>query len=268
MSSINLLEIQAIAIEIAREAGQETLRFWHNGFTQTTKSSEIDVVTEADQATEKLIVERLSHHFPTHHIIGEEGGGAGMPIEQAEYHWYVDPIDGTTNFANHIPMFAVSLALTDQYMNPLVGVVYNPVYDELFTAVIGHGATRNGEAMHVSEQANLRACVIASGFPYDKYTSPENNLREWGAFMVNTRDLRRMGAASLDCCYVACGRFDGYWEQKLKPWDVLAGMLCITESGGKVTDYQGNSEAGFIANGRLVASNPHIHQDMLNILAT
>src|SRR5690606_14541959 len=162
----------------------------------------VDVVTEADSASEALIVERLQAEFPDHHIVGEEGGGQGAKIDGAAYRWYVDPIDGTTNFANHIPMFSVSLALSDAQMNPLVGVIFSPAPQDLFSASKGNGATLNGNRLHVSEKNTLRECVVASGFPYDKYTSSENNLREWGAFLVQTRGLRRFGSAALDCAYV------------------------------------------------------------------
>ncbi len=266
MSELNLVDALATAREIAEEAGREVMRFWHNGFSQSTKSSAVDVVTEADQAVEVLIVKRLLAAFPQHHIIGEEGGGAGVPIEKAEYHWYVDPIDGTTNFANHIPVFAISLALTDADMNPLVGVVYNPVNGELFCAVKGGGATLNDVQICVSSDETLITCVLGSGFPYDKYTSPENNLNEWSRFLVRTRGLRRMGSAALDCCYVACGRFDGYWEQKVKPYDVLAGLLCVTEAGGTVSDYHGNDTPGFLNGGRVVVSNGRIHAEMVRVL--
>jgi len=263
----NLTSIRQQADAIAREAGTVVMSYYGTSFKQETKVSQIDIVTEADKASEKLIVERLIAAFPDHHIVGEEGGGMGAPIEEAAYRWYVDPIDGTTNFANGIPVFAISLALTDAAMNPLVGVVYNPAQDELYSAAKGHGATRNGQPINVSQKDILQQCVLASGFPYDKYTDPDNNLNRWGAFLVKSRGLRRMGAAALDCCYVAAGRFDGYWESKVHPWDVLAGMLCATEAGGIITDYEGGTPLGDNFEGRVVVSNGHIHQQMLDILA-
>lgn len=265
--TIDLRRVERLAGDIAYAAGEVLTNFWQDGFRQTTKSSSIDVVTEADGAAESLIVSRLLAAFPEHHIIGEEGGGSGAPVETAAYRWYVDPLDGTTNYANRIPIFAVSLALTDAAMNPLVGVVYNPMSDELFSTARGAGTTRNGEPVRVSAEATLERCVLASGFPYDKHTSPENNLREWGAMLVRCRGLRRLGSAALDCCYVADGRFDGYWEQKVKPWDVLAGMLCAAEAGATISDYKGEKAPGFIEAGRVVISNGHIHRQMLDVLA-
>jgi myo-inositol-1(or 4)-monophosphatase len=263
----NLTDIRHIAETIAREAGDIVMNYYGTGFKQATKATQIDIVTEADEASEKHIVHRLTTTYPDHHIVGEEGGGMGAPRAEAAYRWYVDPVDGTTNFANGIPVFAISLALTDADMNPLVGVVYNPAQDELFSAAKAHGATRNGERIYVSDKAVLQQCVLASGFPYDKYTDSENNLDRWGKFLVRTRGLRRMGAAALDCCYVAAGRFDGYWEAKVHPWDVLAGILCVTEAGGTISNYHGETPPGFVTEGRVVVSNGHIHQQMLDVLA-
>jgi myo-inositol-1(or 4)-monophosphatase len=267
MNELNLVDVLAITREIALEAGVKAKHFWDNGFSQSTKSTAVDVVTEADKAVEALIVERLLAAFPDHHIFGEEGGGVGAPKETAAYRWYIDPIDGTTNFANHIPVFSVSMALTDADMNPIVGVVYNPIDGELYCATKGGGATLNGEPIHVSQKDSLITCVLASGFPYDRDpASTDNNMHEWAQFHLHTRGLRRMGSAALDCCYVACGRFDGYWEQKLMPYDVLAGLLCVTEAGGVVTDYHGNTPVGFVNDGRVCVSNGLIHAQMLDVL--
>lgn len=263
----DLFHARDTAVQIARDAAAILLHYFEGPLNETTKKSPYDIVTEADQEAEKLISAALQTHFPDHHIVGEEGGGMGRAIEDAEYRWYVDPLDGTTNFANRIPMFCVSIALTDRAMQPLVGVVYNPVHQELFVAVRGQGATLNGKPIHVTKATELSQCVLASGFPYDKYTSEENNLKEWGRFLVCTRGLRRMGAAALDLAFVAAGRFDGYWEQKLNPWDCLAGMLCVTEAGGTVTDYTGGTPETMASAGKLVASNTHIHQQMLDVLA-
>ncbi|PJF22332.1 MAG: inositol monophosphatase [Phototrophicales bacterium] len=263
---MDLQSIQTTAEDIAKSAADVLMRYYHSGVSMHTKSSKVDIVTEADQLSEAVIVEALTTIYPDHHIVGEEGGGMGAPIEEATYHWYVDPLDGTTNFANHIPMFCVSMAMTDAEMNPLVGVVYNPVSGELFSAVKGGGATLNGQPIHVSEKDELTACVLASGFPYDKYTDPDNNLDLWGKFLVRTRGLRRMGSAALDCCYVAAGRFDAYWEAKVYPWDVLAGMLCVTEAGGTVSDYRGDNPPCMVMGRRVVVSNGKIHDAMLQVI--
>lgn len=263
----DLVHARDTAVNIARDAADVLLRYFEGPLNHTVKKSPVDIVTEADQEAEKLISIALQTHFPDHHIVGEEGGGMGRAIEEADYRWYVDPLDGTTNFANRIPMFCVSIALTDRAMQPLVGVILNPVHQELFVAVRGQGVTLNDRPIRVSKAAELLQCVLASGFPYDKYTSEENNLKEWGRFLLRTRGLRRMGAAALDLAYVAAGRFDGYWEQKLNPWDCLAGILCVTEAGGIVTDYTGGTPETLASAGKLVASNGHIHQQMLDVLA-
>lgn len=266
-TTLDLSVVRAAAEAIARKVGDGVLmRYFREGFAVMTKSTAVDVVTEADKAAEDVIVSDLTDRFPEHHIVGEEGGGMGAPVETAAYRWYVDPIDGTTNFANHIPFFSVSLALTDAQMNPLVGAVYHPAAGEMFSAAKGDGATRNGERLHVSEKTELISCVLASGFPYDKYTDPANNLDQWGRFLVKTRGLRRLGSAALDCCFVAAGRLDGYWESKLYPWDVMAGMLCVTEAGGRVTDY-GGGPVDLTNDRRVVASNGHIHDAMIAVLA-
>jgi myo-inositol-1(or 4)-monophosphatase len=232
--------IHDTATHIAHQSGDVLLRYFNQPHQENTKITAVDIVTEADTESEALIVAALRAAFPDHHIVGEEGGGMGAPAETAEYFWYVDPLDGTTNYANHLPIFSVSLALAGRDGRPLVGVVYNPVSGELFSAVRGQGATLNGKPLHVSAKDTLRNSVLASGFPYDKATDPDNNLNRWSAFLVRTRGLRRFGSAAIDLCYVAAGKFDGYWESKLNPWDALAGMLCVTEAGGKLSDYQGH----------------------------
>ncbi|MBC7870745.1 MAG: inositol monophosphatase, partial [Chitinophagaceae bacterium] len=208
----------------------------------------------------------IKARFPDHHIIGEEGGAMGAPADDSAYTWYIDPLDGTTNFANRIPIFATSIALTDRDMNPIVGVVYNPISGEMFSAAKGFGTTLNDKPIHVSRAETLEQSVLCSGFPYDQATNPDNNLDEWGRFAVRTRGLRRLGSAALDLCFVAAGRLDGYWEQQLNPWDYLAGQLCVMEAGGIVTDYL-NRPLSAANKGRILANNGHIHQQMLDVLA-
>ncbi len=266
--TIDLNQVRITAEGIARDAATTLLGFFHTSFEQTTKGTPYDIVTDADKAAEKKIVAALQANFPTHHIVGEEGGGMGAPVESAEYRWYVDPLDGTTNFANGIPVFSVSLALTDANMRPLVGVVYIPVADELFSAAVGSGATINGKALQVSNKTALDQCVLASGFAYDKYTNPNNNIAEWTAFLTRTRGLRRLGSAAIDLCYVAAGRFDGYWERALNPWDLLGGVVIVREAGGLVTDYTGDDGDHIGAEGQLVAASPALHPQILDVLAT
>ena len=252
--------------QIARDAGEIIMSAYHQPVAEVTKSSDVDIVTETDKAVEVHIVSQIHAKYPGHHIVGEEGGGMGAPRDSASYLWFVDPIDGTTNFANKIPFFSVSLALTDAELNPLVGVVYHPSLDELFHAIRGEGAYLNDDVIQVSQTDNLLQAVIVSGFGYDKRTSTDNNIAEWAAFVTQTRGVRRMGSAALDCCYVACGRFDGYWERKLSQWDIMAGSLIVHESGGLVTDYQGTPFPFGDPAGKYLMTNAKIHVDMQDIL--
>jgi myo-inositol-1(or 4)-monophosphatase len=254
-------------VAIARDAGDLIMRYYKRPLAEDTKSSDYDLVTEADQATERQIVGALLAEYPDHHIVGEEGGGMGAPRESVDHFWYVDPIDGTTNFASKIPHFCVNLALTDRDFNTLVAVTYNPCLDEMFSAVKGAGATLNGEKMCVSQAETLQQSVVASGFGYDKWTNPDNNAAEWGAFVSQTRGVRRMGSAALDFAYVAAGRYDGYWERHLHDWDFMAGVLLVREAGGQVTDYNGDPSTEKYANRRFLATNGHIHAAMMDVLA-
>lgn len=254
------------ATRIAREAGQMLLQYSQQGVSRETKSTTIDIVTEADRKTEAYVNREIERLYPAHHIVGEEEGDRGADASEADFVWYVDPLDGTTNYASEIPHYCVSLALTDANRQPLVGVVYEPTRDELYSAVKGDGAHLNGEALAVSTADDLLQCVVASGFAYDKHTNPDNNIAQWQAFMLKTRGIRRIGSAALDLAYVAAGRFDGYWERSLNPWDALAGMLLVQEAGGIVTDYEGGNQPQWTADGRYVASNGHIHEAMLAVI--
>lgn len=261
---MDLNQVLSTIMPIAREAGQNSLRLMAGPLIQETKSSVADIVTHADKAAEEIIVAGLRQHFPDHHIVGEEGGGMGAPLEEAEYMWWVDPIDGTTNYANRIPYFSTSIALTDKNRQPLLGLVYAPAFEEMFCAVKGAGATLNGQPIRVTETDELIRTVLCSGFPYDP--AGNINVPQWQAFMARTRGLRRFGSAALDLAYVACGRLDGFWEAGINPWDALGGMMLVQEAGGTVSDYQGGAEPQNRSEGRYVASNGHIHSQMLDIL--
>lgn len=253
---------------IARAAGEIIMRHFAAPIPTTAKTSRIDIVTMADTEAERYIVGELRRRFPGHHIVGEEGGGQGASAEAAPYHWFVDPIDGTVNFASKLPHFCTSIALATPDRQPLLGVIFDPTRRELFTAVRGGGARLNGEALQVTQTAALIDAVITSGFPYDKHTNPDNNLREWAAFLVKVRGERRLGSAALDLGYVAAGRIDGYWEKDLKPYDVMAGLLLVREAGGTVTDYKGGSNPQQSDRGDYVASNGRLHAAMLGVLQT
>ena len=251
---------------IARAAGAIVMRHFAAPIPTQTKTSRIDIVTAADKEAEVFIVAELLRRFPDHHIVGEEGGGQGASATTAPHQWFVDPIDGTVNFASKLPHFCTSIALATPDRQPLLGVIFDPTRNELFSATRGGGAHLNGRPMHVTGTAELLDAVVTSGFPYDKHTNPDNNLKEWAAFLVQIRGERRFGAAALDLAYVAAGRFDGYWEKDLKPYDAMAGMLLVREAGGMVTDYLGGPNPQQQDRGRYVASNGRIHGPMLGVL--
>jgi myo-inositol-1(or 4)-monophosphatase len=261
-------EILDDVVAIAQGAGEIIRRHFAAPVPTTTKSSRIDIVTAADTEAEAFIVAELRRRFPDHHVVGEEGGGQGAPAATAPYHWFVDPIDGTVNFASKLPHFCTSIALATSGRQPLLGVILDPTRGEVFTAVRGRGARLNGQPMRVTTTAELVDAVITTGFPYDKHANPDNNLREWSAFLVRIRGERRLGAAALDFAYVAAGRIDGYWENDLKPYDAMAGLLLVREAGGLVTDYAGASDPQQRDRGHYVASNGRIHAAMLEVLQT
>lgn len=263
-----LNRVSDIAIEIARETGALVLDGAARAKTIETKSSAIDIVTSYDKEAEALIIERLRAAFPEHGYFAEEGE-YGKNAEDG-YVWYIDPIDGTNNFAHGIPFFAISMALY-RGREALFGLVYDPVREEVFHAAAGRGAyltTGDGRSkrLAVSQAENLVQCLLASGFPYDRHTSEQNNVVQFAAFLKRAQGLRRMGAAALDLAYVAAGRLDGYWEYKLSSWDVAAGVLLVEEAGGVVTEIDGRPFR-LRRTPELVASNGHIHEQMLGVLA-
>jgi myo-inositol-1(or 4)-monophosphatase len=223
---------------IAREAGALLIEYFHQGLKIEYKG-EADLVTAADRASETLIRERVAKQFPTHDVLGEE---QGLNDRGSEYRWYVDPLDGTTNFAHGYPVFCVSLALEHRSQTDgkrVVAVVYDPTRDELFGAEAGKGATLNGDPIHVSEAAQLNECLVATGFPsHKRHKNP--NIHFYHRITLRTHGVRRAGSAALDLCNVACGRFDGFWEFNLNPWDTAAGVLIVEEAGGKVTRFDGS----------------------------
>jgi myo-inositol-1(or 4)-monophosphatase len=220
----------------------------------------VDLVTHFDRKSQEMIFRRLSAAFPGHGFLAEEG--LSLP-GTSDCRWIIDPIDGTTNFAHTFPVFCVSIAL-EQKGAVVVGVVYDPMRDELFEALRGRGAFLNGARVRVSDIPELGKALLATGFPYDVRTSSFNNVREFNAFIVRAQAIRRCGSAALDLCYVACGRFDGFWELKLKPWDVAAGALIVEEAGGRVSDFEGRTFDPF--NQRALASNGRIHEEMRKVL--
>jgi len=267
LMSLNLAALLPSVIDIAQQAGAIIMRHYAAPITALAKSNRIDLVTAADKEAEIYIVAALKALCPTHHIVGEEGGGQGVALADAEYLWFVDPVDGTTNFASKLPQFCTSIALTDKTRQPLLAVIYDPVKRELFTAIKGGGTWMNGRPVRVTETTELLDSVMASGFPTDRVTNPDNNLREWAAIVPLLRGERRLGSAALDLAYVAAGRLDGFWEAGLNPWDVAAGVLLVEEAGGCVTDYEGQPMPQRQDKSRYVATNGKIHAAFLEALA-
>ncbi|MGD0162527.1 MAG: inositol monophosphatase family protein [Candidatus Sulfotelmatobacter sp.] len=245
---------------IAREAGALLMDYFHQHLKIEYKG-DADLVTAADRAAEVLIRERIREQWPGHDVLGEE---QGLSDRGSEYRWYVDPLDGTTNFAHGYPVFCVSIALENQGLerkgSRIAAVIYDPTRDELFSAERGQGARLNGEAIHVSKAATLKECLLATGFPSQKrHKNP--NIHFYHHITLRTHGVRRAGSAALDLCNVASGRFDGFWEFNLNPWDTAAGVLIVEEAGGKVTRFDGSPFE--IDSRETVASNGLIHEALL-----
>jgi myo-inositol-1(or 4)-monophosphatase len=252
--------MREIAIETARQAGA-LLREGLARPRDVELKSAYEAVTAIDRASEALVVGALRASFPSHAILSEEGGG----VEQAsEYWWIIDPLDGTNNYVHGFPFFCVSIGLL-RGGAPILGVVYDPLRDELFVAEAGRGAWCNDEPIRVSATPALAAALLTTGFPYDFAGRDDNNAREFIRLQGRTQGVRRPGAAALDLAYVACGRSDGHWELSLKPWDVAAGLLLVAEAGGRATDWRGALADPW--SGRLVATNGRIHDELLAELA-
>jgi myo-inositol-1(or 4)-monophosphatase len=249
-----------MAEEIARDAGA-LIRQYFGKRHEITHKGKVNLVTEADHATEEQIVRRLRELFPTHNILAEEQGG--VTLDHPGPLWVIDPIDGTNNFAHNFPHVGLSLALLVEG-EPLIGVIYDPLRDECFTARRGNGAMCNGTPIHVTATDQLIHALLATGFPYDRWSAAENNAEHVAHFLRRCQGIRRAGAAVLDLAYVACGRLDGFWELRLHPWDIAAGILIVEEAGGQVTDLDGGPPN--LRDGNVVVSNGQIHAAMLRVL--
>jgi myo-inositol-1(or 4)-monophosphatase len=259
---------------IAREAGALLLEYFHQKLKIEYKG-DADLVTAADRASEALIRERISKQFPSHDVLGEE---QGLNDRGGDYRWYVDPLDGTTNFAHGYPVFCVSMALERRALqhraveqgalanraaksdSRVAAVIYDPTRDELFSAEQGRGAQLNGKSIHVSKAAQLKECLLATGFPsHKRHKNP--NIYFYHQITLRTHGVRRAGSAALDLCNVACGRFDGFWEFNLNPWDTAAGALIVEEAGGKVSRFDGSP---FELDSReTLASNGLVHEALV-----
>lgn len=258
MDRTELAEACSLAEEVAREAGSVLLERQQSGF-KVAKKGRVNLVTEADLASEELIVGRIREAFPLHRILAEERGTAGG---DGSVKWVIDPLDGTTNFAHGYPAYCVSIGLEVQE-KIVAGVVYDPGRDECFRARIGEGAFLNGEPIAVSEEDRLEDSLLCTGFSYEA-DEIEENLRHFNFMMRHARSVRRDGSAALDLCYVACGRFEGFWEMSLHPWDVAAGFLMVTEAGGRVTHFDGSSAS--IYDRECLATNERLHRTVSRIL--
>lgn len=248
------------AVEAARQAGALLLDYAKSGFRIEHKNP-IDLVTDADRAAERCIVELIHRQFPSHRILAEEQGSTVQT--SSPYQWIVDPLDGTTNFAHGFPFYSVSIGVEHDGIG-LIGVVFDPTRNELFTAQVGAGVHLNGTPLAVSRVNHLDGALLVTGFSSDIRETPNNNLDHFARFALKVQGLRRTGSAALDLCYVASGRFDGFWEVRLNPWDMAAGIVILTEAGGTVTDFAGGVHS--IYGKELVASNGLIHQAMLEVL--
>jgi myo-inositol-1(or 4)-monophosphatase len=249
----------ATAVEAVLAAGRLQMASFGTDF-KVEKKGDIDLVTEVDVAVERMFRSMVAERFPDHVVVAEELGGA--PAPSARHCWIFDPLDGTTNYAHGLPVFCSSLALEiDGVLG--VGAVYDPTRRELFTATRGGGAYLNGRPLRVSSVATLVDAMLVTGFPYTVHQSHERLVGLFSAFLARAQAVRRLGSAALDLCYVAAGRMDGFWEQQLKPWDVAAGALVLTEAGGTITALDGSPFD--VRGGQLMASNGLIHPALVDV---
>lgn len=251
-------EYRDFTIDIAREAGNFLKERLNDDHTINYKGV-IDIVTEIDQMSEDMLISKINKKFPHHDILAEESSGTERG---SEFRWIIDPLDGTTNYAHGYPVFCVSIAL-EQENQIILGVIYNPVTEEIFVAEKSRGAFLNGKRIFVSNNSDLSRSLLATGFPYDIRENPDNNLNYFNEMATKVQAIRRAGSAVLDLAYVAAGRFDGFWELRLKPWDTATGWLMVKEAGGTVTDIFGEDYC--LKSSHILASNGNIHDKMIDV---
>jgi len=259
---IALSKIKPIALKIAKRGGELQLENYGKVRKVVQKGRHgINLVTDVDKKVEHYIVRKLSNAFPDHQILAEEGS---LSKSSSPFKWLIDPLDGTTNYTHGFPFFSVSLGL-EVHGKIVFGIVYAPMLRELFVAERGKGAFLNGKRIRASKEKVLIKSLLATGFPYDVGTARRNNIALFSTFLKKARAIRRAGAASIDLCYVACGRFDGFWELRLKPWDIAAGTLMIEEAGGKISGFLGE-KLDLYESGDVVGSNGRVHAALLQTI--
>ena len=256
---MDLESFKNTAIEAAHRSAK-ILRSRFGNISRIREKANAEIVTEADTESENAIISTIQAHYPDHAILGEECGLIKGP---SEYKWIIDPLDGTVNFAHQVPIFCISIALAVQE-TMVLGIIFDPINDELFTAVRGQGAKLNGDPIQVSAPARISESLLITGFPYNVEEIFETVMVRYGRCLKASQAIRRLGSAALDLCYVACGRFEGFWEQNLKPWDTAAGALLVVEAGGRVTTFSDRPYT--VKQPEILATNGIIHKEMLELL--
>lgn len=253
-------QLKQVLMEAAREAGKIIHHYFEGTFSIENKDSINNLVTEVDKHSETKIIEVIKSYYPGHSIISEE---VGELIQDSDYQWIIDPIDGTVNFAHGIPICCVSIGLKHKD-ELLLGAVYNPMMNELFFAEKGKGAFLNEKPIRVSDKKDFATACLVTGFPYKWPKTYEHPIKVFERFVLEGLPVRRLGSAAIDLCWVACGRFDGFWEYNLNSWDVAAGYLIVQEAGGRITNFDGSPYSVF--DKETLATNGHIHEDMLQLI--
>jgi myo-inositol-1(or 4)-monophosphatase len=250
-------------IQLSKEAGELIRNAFGKTHSIEFKTNELNLVTETDKASEKLITDFIRKKYPSHGILAEEGSEANPDKVGTEYLWVIDPLDGTTNFAHGLPIFSVSIGI-QKNGETVAGVVYDVMREVVFSAVKNSGSFENGKRINVNKNENLGHGILVTGFPYDIRENPDKAFERFIEFLKHARGIRRLGSAAIDFCYVANGVFDGFWEVSLHPWDLCAGKLIVEEAGGLVTNFDGNSIN--IYSKQILATNAFVHQKMIEVM--
>ncbi len=260
---MDLQKVAEFTEEIAKNAGEILLKGFRSESTTISYKSKTNLVTNIDRESEKYLFNSIKEKYPAHSIIAEEGSRRDS---QGEFIWYVDPLDATNNFAHGIPFFCISIGVFSiQLKKVVLGIIYDPLHNEIFRGIKGDGSFLNGQRIHVSSSDDIGISLLATGFPYNKNDTEKNNVKEFNTFLPCIQGIRRLGSAALDLSYLACGRIDGYWEPGLHPWDMAAGSIIVEEAGGIVTQY--NGEPFDPEYPEILASNGKLHRTMIDLLS-